>query len=276
MSGNEPTEDFEQHRRPPETPPEERPDWLVGAEEGAQSEAERDVPAPVLRLVRPAGASDSPAAGKPKPEAWKAAASSVPRLRHVEKEDDDQPIVTHRAPHAARPEPEPVRPDLRLHIAGDDEERMDDLTADPLDPAPARTARAAPVRHVPVFEEPWWAVALDTVRTSRPIQLGGLAAVLAFAAYVMWPRSEPTVSIGTIREHPERFSGATVRVQGKVGDIYDVGGAHAYYLVQGRDTIVVFTRVGSPLRNERVRVSGSVSMGYLDGVARPALFEIAQ
>jgi hypothetical protein len=67
-----------------------------------------------------------------------------------------------------------------------------------------------------------------------------------------------------------------VRVQGRVGDVYEVGGAYAFYLEQGRDTIVVFSRVRQPYRNERLHVSGSVSMGYLDGIARPSLFESAE
>ena len=82
------------------------------------------------------------------------------------------------------------------------------------------------------------------------------------------------MSIRSIHDHPERFDGVTVRVRGKVGDVYEIGGAYAFYLEQGRDTIVVFSRIRRPYRNEKLQVAGSVSMGYLDGVARPSLFEI--
>lgn len=267
----DPSEDFESHRHAHEPPAEDRPNWLVGAEEGARAESERpDAPAPVpLRLVKPAGEAP-PAQKKAKPEAWKAAASSVPRLQHVDAADDDQPIVTHRSqePRWAEPAGSRGRPELAA-----DPDLVDDLAADPLDPSPVRAAPAAPV---PVLNEPWWAIALDALQTSRPLQIGLAAAVIAAVAWMMWPRSDNTVPISDIRNHPERFSGATVRVQGKVGDVYEVGGAHAFYLVQGGDTIVVFSRVRAPLRNERVRVSGSVSMGYMDGVARPALFEIIE
>lgn len=277
MPGTDPSEEFETHRKDAARPDEERPDWLVGAEEGAQAEAERDAPVAQtpLRLVKPAAeatGAGAPPARTEKPQAWKAAASSVPRLSHVEADDEDRPIVTQRPKEPVWAEPDVE--DAAAHGLGSFVDDGADPGADPLDPAPARSAPApVPVRP---FAEPWWAVALDMVRTNRALQLGILAAVVAVAAWLMWPQSEPTVSIRAIREHPERYSGETVRVRGTVGDVYPVGGAHAFYLEQGGDTIVVFSRVRVPQRNDHVRLSGSVSMGYLDGVARPALFEIAE
>ena len=52
-----------------------------------------------------------------------------------------------------------------------------------------------------------------------------------------------------------------------------MGASYAYWLHQGRDTIVVFTRLHTPIPREKVKVTGSVSMGYLDGVPRLSLFE---
>ncbi len=280
MSDAESPDVFESQRPPePAEPAAERPDWLVGAEEGAQSEQARGhEPSPHLKLVQPAGGESPGAAGaakKPvKPQAWKAAASSVPRLQRVE--------GTGSAPSAAPPG-RPAAP--AWAGAGQDagpEARegppLDDLPFDARsagtdDPLVQTRAPAAPLTRRARLDEPWWAIAADALQTSRVLQLGMLAVLLAVVAWFMWPRSEPTVSIHSIREHPERFDGTTVRVKGRVGDVYEVGGAFAFYLQQGRDTIVVFSRTRRPYRNEKLQVAGSVSMGYLDGVARPSLFE---
>lgn len=286
MSEHETPEAFESHRSPETPAPDaDRPDWLVGADEGAQAEQVRgQQPSPHLKLVRPAAdpASPSGQAAKPSPPtAWKAAASSVPKLQRVE---GTAPPPAAPAGRARSAEPAWAAPGFDGTTAAKD----DSLDAFPGEPgaAPGAVMEAddplavprrpvAPVRKVQL-DEPWWVVAVDAVQTSRVVQLGVVAALLAVLAWFMWPRSQPTVSIRNIHEHPERFDGVTVRVQGKVGDVYEVGGAHAFYLVQGRDTIVVFSRVRRPYRNERLHVSGSVSMGYLDGIARPSLFEIAE
>jgi hypothetical protein len=278
-------EDFETHHRPdlPE-PGGDRPDWLVGAEEGAHAERARDggEPSSALRLVRPEAGTQEPTQekkGKAKLEAWKAAASSVPTLRRAE-EPAKRNVRNAPAPAWSRPEPVAESPTPTDAFAIDAPETTEsghglpaDELADPRTGAARQARRAVPLRPL---DEPWWAVALDGVRSNRAIQLGALALLLGALAWFMWPRSEPTVSIGTIQQHPERFNGATVRVRGRVGDVYDVGGAYAYYLVQGRDTIVVFSRTRRPYRNEKLQVSGSISTGYLDGVARPSIFEVVQ
>jgi hypothetical protein len=80
-------------------------------------------------------------------------------------------------------------------------------------------------------------------------------------------------SISNIRTRPASYDGRSVVLRGRVGEVFEVGGSCAYYLHQGRDTIIVFSRSRRPLEHETVTVSGSISMGYLDGAARPALFE---
>lgn len=287
MSEFEHDDAFETHRQPdPHAPDAERPDWLVGAEEGAQAEQGRDgQPSPHLKLVRPEG--PAPTADAPKkparPEAWKAAASSVPKLRRVE---GGAPAPTRPAParpaapapREAEPEPAWAEPAFAASSPASD---LDDLgpegplAAEAEDPLAVTRAPVAPPRPVKL-DEPWWAIAADAVQTNRALQLGVLAVLLSVVAWLVWPRSQPTVSIATIHDHPERFDGVTVRVNGKVGDVYEIGGAYAFYLQQGRDTIVVFSRVRRPYRNEKVHVAGSVSMGYLDGVARPSLFEVPE
>ncbi len=80
-------------------------------------------------------------------------------------------------------------------------------------------------------------------------------------------------SIAHIRHDPARYDGASVTVRGRVGEVFAMGGSWAYYLHQGRDTIVVFTRSSAPSTKGTISVHGSVSVGYLDGQPRPALFE---
>ena len=82
-----------------------------------------------------------------------------------------------------------------------------------------------------------------------------------------------TVSIAAIHKHPERFDGRPVKVRGKVGEVYEVGGGYAFHLLQGREDIVVFTRSRVPVRREEVTIEGSISNGVLDGKSRQALFE---
>lgn len=86
---------------------------------------------------------------------------------------------------------------------------------------------------------------------------------------------EPGVAIRRIHNYPAEFDGRQVTLRGQVGNVFQVGGSYAYYLMQGRDTIVVFTRGSRPSPRPNAEVRGSVSIGYLDGVARPALFESA-
>ncbi|HEY6866881.1 MAG TPA: hypothetical protein VI792_06470, partial [Candidatus Eisenbacteria bacterium] len=63
---------------------------------------------------------------------------------------------------------------------------------------------------------------------------------------------------------------------GTVGEVYPVGGGYSFYLLQGRDTIVVFTRSRTPVRDERIAVTGVVSTGVLNGQLRQALLENTQ
>lgn len=282
----------------------DRADWLCGPEEGIEAEISRvegaaALPAP--KLFRPGadGATDAPAAparvtprplspspasgpigiplprpeapsaapaepaapAAPTPQAWSAAASSVPRLRR------DGP---------ARPAAiETMRGDFPMD---DVDERPRGATA--IGAAPA-VAEPAPAEHVvvapsefQVAETPvWWKAALEVLRTNRLAQMGlGLVLVL-LAVLAFMPRGPRGTAIREIRQHPDRFDGVTVRVKGRVGEVFDVGGGHAYYMHQGRDTLVVFTRMGRPRLRSTRQAEGTISTGYLDGQARVALFE---
>jgi hypothetical protein len=57
-----------------------------------------------------------------------------------------------------------------------------------------------------------------------------------------------------------------------VGEVFALGGGFSYYLHQGRDTIVVFTRGAKPEWRSNILVRGKVSTGFLDGISRPSIF----
>ena len=281
-------------------PPRARPDWLVGAEEGVASEwgrtsggaPERPVS---LRLVRPedvtapegeSGAAPAsggasltggerlhlmgpgdnvglarpdgkaiPKAGTVRKAAWTAAASSVPTLKRS-------------APSMPAPQFAQVRDDEEEHEPSHESEPLETSREE----SEPRAPRQAPVTLAPL-QEAWWLVALDALRNSVPIQLGIAAVVLGLLTFTFWPRGETSVSVSRIRSHPEQFDGQMVRVHGKIGDVYAIAGGYTFYLLQGRDTMVVFTRTRVPVQEDNVSIRGTISTGYLDGVPRQALFE---
>ena len=111
------------------------------------------------------------------------------------------------------------------------------------------------------------------VATSKPFLILVLALGAVMAVMMFRPRDEQTTSIAAIRRQPERFEGRAVQVSGRVGEVFTVGGGYAFHLHQGRENIVVFTRSRVPVRSEKVTISGSLSIGTLDGKTRHALFE---
>ena len=127
-----------------------------------------------------------------------------------------------------------------------------------------------------VLREPWWVIALDSLRTSRSVQITVAVALVALVLIGCWswPRGVGTTSLSELHRYPSHFDGRTVTVRGRVGDdVFAVGAGWAFYLVQGRDTIVTFTRTQLPKPHDVITVTGQVSTGFLDGVPRQALFE---
>lgn len=183
---------------------------------------------------------------------WVPAASSVPvpKLSLVEKLE----------PEPASDAPAGPPPPPRTLPGREDDLRVPAVAA----PAP------------PVLVEPWWMVALDNLRTNRRAQLavaGALLAVVALASW-MWPRGVGTTPLSQIRRHPGDFDGREVVVRGRVGDdVFAVGAGYAFYLMQGRDTIVAFSLARQPEPRKVVTLKGQVSTGFLDGMPRQALFE---
>lgn len=274
----------------------ERVDWLVGSEDGITAERDRgehdaEAPLEAPRLSRPidpdAGAPRSssriplpfrtPASGThplpkpaepPAPEmpSWSPAASSVPMLK--------------RASATAGPAGTPT-PDLSREFPMDDAEERARISAQNAE-LQAREAAIAARPHavvkpqefeLPTIEQPWWAQLPDLVKLDRRLQLGLLVVVLGIVVAALWPRAEKTISVAHLKEHADRYADQQVRVGGRVSEVFPVGGSVAFTLVQGRDTIVVFSRSRNPKPREHVVVLGTLSTGYLGGETRTAIFE---
>jgi len=276
-------------------------DWVVGAEEGLASELQETQPGEsrvteAPRLVRPQdpdagkprepgrfGASGlfrrpvpagtpTPAAAPPPMPSWDKGASSIPRMRTVES-DVDKARPT--------PPPPPFGSQAPREFPMDDAEERARVAAAVAAQQREEAAIAARPHQVvapqefdlPAVAPSWWANLVAHLRGNQPLQLGLGLALLAALAFTLWPRGDKTTSIAHLKEHPERYADTPVRVGGRVSEVFTVGGSWAYTVVQGRDTIVVFSRTREPKAQERIVVVGTLSRGYLDGQSRVAIFE---
>ena len=100
----------------------------------------------------------------------------------------------------------------------------------------------------------------------------GIAVVALLATLVTRGVHDRGESISHIRSAASQYQGRALRISGRVGDVFEMGGSYVYYLLQGRDTMVVFTHGAAPRPGATISVEGTLSIGYLDGAARPALF----
>jgi hypothetical protein len=270
----------------------ERADWLVGPEDGLAAELAHEAQgteAPIERprLARP----EDPDAGKPRPvsrtpvpfrapapppasptpsqvmPSWDPGHSSVPKLRRSATPADVQPSS-------------PI-PELARDFPMDDAEERARVSARMAEQQAHEAAVAARPHEVvkpqefdiPALPLPWWAQVPQLIRFDRRVQLVTLSLVLALAVMAFWPRAEKTVSIAHLKQHADRYADTEVRVGGRVSEVFDVGSSWAYTLVQGRDTIVVFSRTRRPSPHDDIVVIGTLSNGYLDGQSRAAIFE---
>jgi hypothetical protein len=196
------------------------------------------------------------------PMPWKAAASSVPRLRQ-------QPVV-----------PEAETEGSFLGFA------QDEIPARGAPPASSGPGSDADVGDDPgpslrplSVSPPAWEVWLERVRAvPTPIVLGAIAAIVLAVVLprVFHPGEKGNVSLARIRQNPEAYDGRQVAVRGRAGETFQVGGSYVFNLRQGRDTIVVYSRTRRPALHEEVRATGMLSIGYLDGAPRLALIESPQ
>lgn len=219
------------------------------------------VPPPARREdALPAAAAPSPS---PPPEGgpvpWKGVASSVPRLRQ-------QPVSYQPSEAASEFQgfAQDALPGRGGAMFGEHPER----DAEP-NPEPGPSAPLA-------VELPFWELWLERARMLPPPLLlgviGGVVAVVVLAA-TLRPREQASVSLAAIRQNPEAYDGRMVAVRGTAGEAFALGGNYVFNLRQGRDTIVVYSRTRNPALNEKVKATGTVSIGYLDGVPRVALLE---
>ena len=122
---------------------------------------------------------------------------------------------------------------------------------------------------------PWWISLAHVARTDRRLQALVIVVLVALSAIALWPGGEQPTAVGRLRRHSERYDGVAVKVAGKVGQVFRVGGGYAFYLLDRGDTLVVFTRSRVPVERQSVRVNGTMSNGSLDGQPTLALFESA-
>jgi hypothetical protein len=274
----------------------ERPDWLVGAEEGAAAEHARPDTKTPVRLQRP---EMTPVEGLQGREAMRSP-DGDPMLARPAKSDSGAlpglPLASRRgaestpagpaAPQAWTAKGSSIPKLAVVPAAHSNPETADteddfDLAGPGGGPEPglrlvgASDEAMAPRRPtVRPLEEPWWMVLGERVATERPLQLviaGGIVAIVL--GLVFWPHEGRGVSVRNIKKHPEAYEGQTVRVHGQVEEVFPIGNGWVYDLRQGRDTITVFTRGAMPERHQNVNVVGQVSTGYMDGSPRTAILE---
>ena len=66
---------------------------------------------------------------------------------------------------------------------------------------------------------------------------------VVLTAIAFWPRGEQSTSVSAESGTAPTVTTATkVRVSGRVGQVFPVGGGYAFYLFERGDTLVVFTR----------------------------------
>ena len=259
-------------------------DWLVGPDEGLAAELERagKVELPRPTLVRPGGQGPPAPAPPPPPRPGSRRGAVTPDA------DDGSTFDRSSAPLAwepgarsvpALPRREPARyaPEPTHDFPMDDaEERAQAPVQDPYFGETEHEVIAPEAFDVSAAGVPWWMQMLHTLRTDRRIQLLVGAVLVVLTTIAMWPRGERPMSVSRLRHNAAAVDGAAVMVAGTVGQVFAVGGGYAFYLHDGRDTLVVFTRVRHPEPREHVTVRGTMSTGYLDGQATLALFESNQ
>jgi len=294
----EPVYDPEDKPKPDAPRPDaRRADWVVGAEEGLSAEIQRaesgQMPSPVKpRLSRPEGSDPRPEAVDPTKQrpmsgliatgtfpkrapapvtptardpmpTWERGASSVPTMRRASE-------------GAAASAPAPER-----EFPMDDAEERARVAAELALQKQQEAAVAARPHEVvapqefemPALPAQWWSSIPNLARLDPRLAVVLGLLVLAAGVYTFWPRHEKTISVAHLKEYPERYADTEVRVGGRVSEVFAVGGSWAYTLVQGRDTIVVFSRTRAPRVRDHIVVVGTLSTGFLDGQSRAAIFE---
>jgi hypothetical protein len=275
MALPDPHED-EESATPDDTPavrpgPVERPDWLIGANEALESEFGRTAndlgqAPPDLRSATP------PPARPPRVNPYEGFAQSAAGRSFGSQWAEEGYGGAPERPAPVHPAPgEGADPDAPREPANENmDARENDLAGPETPTAASEKARWSPP---PAPPKSWWEPLIAQTMTPAGLIVLGIAAVVAIVAMVLMRPKDTSVALSKIRHNVAQYDGQTVTLHGKVGEVYPVGGGYSFYLLQGRDTIVVFTRSRTPVRDEHVSVSGVISTGVLNGAARQALLE---
>jgi len=254
-----------------------KPDWLVGAHEALESEFGRSADDPGQappelrsatpipprqpsgpRPVNPYEGFAQSAAGRSFSSNWMETGLSSPASPQAQ---------VSRKPEDERDPDDPFGHGQRLEDAPPPEE---DPAGPEASPAATEKARWSPPPPPP---KPWWEPPLAWAMTPPGRLVMGVAVIAAVGAGLLLRPRDNTVPLARIRHNAQQYDGQQVTVRGKIGEAYPVGGGYSFYLLQGRDTIVVFTRSRTPVSNDRVSIKGVVSTGVLNGEVRQALLE---
>lgn len=275
-----------------------RADWLVGADEGLTAKVEPAEPVERVerhfetpRLLRPHGGEADTSRSDPtgplaprKPRPPLAVppppATPAPALPSWAPGKSSVPVVRRSTPSPAVPDAGPI-PELSREFPMDDAEERAKIAAEVAE-RQAREAEIAARPHavvkpqefeMPAVPLPWWSRLPGLLKMDVRVQIGLLVLIVGLLAATFWPRAEKTISVKHLKEHADQYADTQVRVGGKVSEVFPVGGSTAFTLVQGRDTIVVFSRTRRPEPREHVVVIGTLSRGWLGGESRVAIFE---
>jgi len=250
----------------------DRPSWLVGADEAldAESTGQEQPERPHVPIPPPRGAAPpikNPYANMARQGDDFALGSSWREMGYAVEVSRTTPAAAAEAPppdDAAAP----PTPEVEAATEPAQPKALDDDFAGP------ETPRAKPARIVPPPKPPTlWERAGALATTPGGIIVMVAALVILIGIRLIVHAKVDGTPVAWIHHHGADFDGRKVRVHGKVGEVYPFGGGYAFYLLQGRDTLVIFTRTRTPVTDQIVTVDGVISTGFLDGVSRQALFE---
>lgn len=275
--------------RPAAAPrPPARADWVMGSGEGLEDSGARGAtpapaPRPVLRRPDEGVPAPQPAIHRVIDEGASAAtrdaeqrADFAPGLSWVHAEQGVPRLPD--LPPAPAPAPAPrVARDFPM----DDAEEGARANAEAIVVAAASVAHAHDIVGPEEFEVrevrvPWWVHVVHTLRFDRRLRIVGVVVLCLWGVAMWWPRGDRPVHVANIRRHAAKLDGTHLAVHGRVGEVFHVGQGWAYYLLDGRDTLVVFTRAGEPHERDDVTVRGMLSTGWLDGQPTLALFVLGE
>jgi len=218
----------------------------------ADPDAQRSAPPPPRDAAPPPEPEPEPEPAGPR--AWTAAASSVP-------------VVQPRHSRTSANLPSIENPE-------DEWDEMPEAHEARGSAGPPAGLHAGPPPSVTIHSEPFWLIWLDELRTNRKIQIAVVVAFVLLVVIINAPWKDHGQHLSKVLANASALDGQPVRVSGRVGEIFNVAGGYAFYLHDGRDSIVVFTRTFRPLKKARIQVYGTVSTGILDGAPRAAIFEV--